>query len=185
MNNAHELVRRIAQNDESAFEALFNTTSAKMRRYAGAILGHNHADADEVISEAYMNIWRYAISYNGGNIEAWIRRIVRNKAIDFVRRVPANVIFTPIDTQNQDEFADDNIDVLTKLIENDNNNELKAAIDRLSFEHREVIVLCYFEEMSLKAIAELLDCPENTIKTRLYHARNNLKISLRGLSNDR
>jgi RNA polymerase sigma-70 factor, ECF subfamily len=54
---------------------------------------------------------------------------------------------------------------------------LREALSNLSFEHREAIWMCYFEEKSLQDIAKTVGCPENTIKTRLFHARRLLRSS--------
>ena len=51
---------------------------------------------------------------------------------------------------------------------------LRRALSALSFEQREVVWMCYFEDKSVREIAELAQCPENTVKTRLFHARQNL-----------
>ena len=59
-------------------------------------------------------------------------------------------------------------------------SQLRAALEHLSFEHREVIWLCYFEDKPLAEIAEITGCPENTVKTRLFHARRNLRMLTEG-----
>jgi len=53
--------------------------------------------------------------------------------------------------------------------------DLIAAVKRLNPKHRIVVELCYFEGYSLEEIAQIVDCPANTVKTRLYHARNKLR----------
>ena len=57
---------------------------------------------------------------------------------------------------------------------------LRGAIDQLSADHRTVVDLTYFHEIGYREIAELMDCPVDTVKTRMFHARRHLKSKLPG-----
>ena len=52
---------------------------------------------------------------------------------------------------------------------------MRRYLDKLSPEHKAVIELTYYQELSIKEIAEIVDCPENTVKTRMFHARKRLR----------
>ena len=57
---------------------------------------------------------------------------------------------------------------------------IRTALDKLSPEHRAVIELTFFDDCSYQEVAEIVGCPENTVKTRMFHARRRLKRLLRG-----
>ena len=65
-----------------------------------------------------------------------------------------------------------------RVEESDTARLLKGMLDKLSFDHREVIQLAYYQEFSVQQIAEVLDLPENTVKTRMFYARQRLKALL-------
>ena len=56
---------------------------------------------------------------------------------------------------------------------------LKKGLAKLSLDHREAIILCYFEDLSLAEISQIVGCPQNTVKTRLFHARKHLGSQLK------
>ena len=175
MDNFAVSLYAIAQKDRRVFEALFRGSSRKLTHYAKAILGQHSQEAEDIVDQAFLKIWKYAATFRGGNGEAFIRAIVRNAAFDHLRK--HGKFHLEVDEATETQRIDD-ARVITPeeyFEKNSRAFELKEAMVRLSVEHREAVWLCYFEEMPLKAISELLECPENTVKTRLYHARLKLK----------
>jgi RNA polymerase sigma-70 factor, ECF subfamily len=169
-------IRRIAQGDRHAFADLYRARMADLIRYAAALLAGDQAEAADAVDEAFLDVWRHAGRFTGeGSAEGWLRRIVRNKTIDAIRKRKSGTfsgeeaeerIASLPDTSNTPE---ENAQATSAQ------NELRAALDRLSPEHREVVWLCYFEDKSMQEIAKIVGCPENTVKTRLYHARLKLR----------
>ncbi len=166
----------IAGGSRAAFTQLYAALLPKMQRYAAGLLAGDHGLAADAVDEAFMAIWRSAASYKGsGSAEGWIRHIVRNKVIDMLRKQRERPLASD-DAVRQLEAVADEADTPAQAAEkNDAAHELKAALERLTPEHREVVWLCYYEEMPLAEIAVQVGCPENTVKTRLFHARKQLK----------
>ncbi|MFV0643787.1 MAG: RNA polymerase sigma factor [Sphingomonadaceae bacterium] len=170
------LLGRIAGADKAAFTQLYRALQAKMERYAAGLLAGDMHLAADAVDEAFMDIWRNASSWSGsGSADGWIRRIVRNKAIDAIRKIKEKPGLNDAEQAAYDNQADDADTPEEALEKKSDGDELRRAMDRLSPEHREAIWLCYYEGLSLAQIAEQADVPENTVKTRLFHARKQLK----------
>ena len=168
----------IAKGDRMAFSRLYSAARPGLLRYASALLAGDVDAAMDVVDEAFLDIWRNAGRYSGtGSADGWIRHIVRNKAVDSLRsrrEKPAALH----EASFAERLADDaDTPARTAELTSDANN-LHKALERLSPDHREAIWLCYFEERSLAEIAEIAGCPENTVKTRLFHARRLLRGEL-------
>lgn len=105
-----------------------------------------------------------------------MRRIVRNKAIDWLRKNGSARLseWSAADGNRADESPD----AEQLLIAGNTGEWLRLALSRLSLEQREAVLLCYFEERPLAEIAAIQTCPEGTVKTRLFHARLNLRSLL-------
>ena len=172
-----ELLSAVASGDRNAFATLFRTCQPRMVGYATGLLAGDRAAAEDVVDNAMIAVWQQADRFAGsGSAEGWLRRIVRNKAIDWLRgnrlgKLNANAEDFPVAdipdlALNPELLASRNSDAAA----------LHRALAQLSLVHREAIWLCYFEDKSLAEIAEICGCPENTVKTRLFHARRHLRL---------
>ena len=173
-----ELLIRIAKGEQPAFDQLFRDTNATLLAYATSLMAGDRSGAEDVVDEAFIAIWRGAAGYAGsGSAMGWIRRIVRNKAVDELRRIRERPVFDGSydvaaanleDTEPKPDQASE-----TKSV----SRLLKAALALLNVDQREAIWLCYYEEKSVAEIAEIIGCPVNTVKTRLFYARKALAQS--------
>ncbi len=135
---------------------------------------------DEVINDVMYVVWEKAETYNGQcQVSTWILGIAYNKARQTLR--------------NHRPFAEESLDDMeveklypAAVAQNDTvaaqtelENWLESALDRLSAEQRAVIELTYYHGLHYSEIAELMDCPENTVKTRMHHARKKLALVLK------
>jgi|JI7StandDraft_1071085.scaffolds.fasta_scaffold23530_4 RNA polymerase sigma-70 factor, ECF subfamily len=171
------LIRAISRGERSSFEQLYKNMQRPMLAYASGLLAGDRAAAEDAVDDAFLDIWKGAAGYTGsGSAEGWIRRIVRNKAIDWVRRQKHNRYGEWSDAC--EELADNAPNPETIAMGADAAAWLRRSLANLSVEQREALILCYFEDRSLAEIADIMECPENTVKTRLFHAR----AKLRGLS---
>ncbi len=172
-------LREIARGSRDAFTSLYREQRPTMIRYATGLLAGDLAAAEDAVDEAFVAIWQQAGRFGGkGSANGWIRHIVRNKAIDWLRK------------QRECSFANDESAELTNQVPDParspydcaelacDGNQLRRALAELSFEQREAVWLCYFEDKSLSEIAEIANCPQNTVKTRLFYARKSLNIAL-------
>ncbi len=122
-----------------------------------------------------MAVWKNADKFSAqGSADGWLKHIVRNKAVDLLRKRYDE----PTDSNFISERADlEAFDAQTASIKfgESTRNELFDAMLRLSLEHREALYLFYFEELSLNTISEVCDCSQNTVKTRLFYGKKKLK----------
>ena len=171
------LIAGIAAGRQDAFAALYTRLQPMMVRYAAGLLAADRETAADVVDEAFFDIWRTASGFRGeGSVEGWVRRIVRNKAIDAIRRQRERVAVDERESRAFEDLADE-ADTPDRLAERiSDGDELWRRMARLSHEHREAVWLCYYEEKSLAEIADIVGCPENTVKTRLFHARKLLRV---------
>jgi RNA polymerase sigma-70 factor (ECF subfamily) len=165
-------LRDISNGDRQAFNALYREWHRRLTGFATALVAGDKSAAEDIVNEAFLAIWTQASSFNGsGSAEGWMRRIVRNKAVDWIRKQRETSMTSAIETRILEESTNEDSDPYMHAVKADNNSRLHNALTRLSIDHREAIWLCYFEERPLAEIAELTQCPENTVKTRLFHAR--------------
>jgi RNA polymerase sigma-70 factor, ECF subfamily len=178
-SDPRELIALVAGGSEAAFTSLYSAQQPAMVRYATGLLAGDRESAADAVDEAFLDIWRSASRFAGeGCAEGWIRHIVRNKAIDLIRRNRERLATSDHEVEAFEARADEADTPADQAETISMGNELRRHLERLSSEHREAVWLCYFEEKSLAEIATIMHCPENTVKTRLFHARRQLRSSL-------
>jgi RNA polymerase sigma-70 factor, ECF subfamily len=168
---------RIATGDRAAFDRLYRAQRRPLLAYALGLLAGDRAAAEDVFDEAFIDVWQQAGRFAGtGSAQGWIRRIVRNKAVDWLRKHGSNRFAEW--SAADDDRADESPDAEEQLVAANTRDWLRQALTKLSFEQREAVLLCYFEERSVAEIAGIQSCPQGTVKTRLFHARLNLRGSM-------
>jgi RNA polymerase sigma-70 factor (ECF subfamily) len=171
-------LRDVARGDKQAFNAFYREWHRPMVCYATGLLAGDRSAAEDIVNEAFFAIWEQAASFNGsGSAEGWIRRIVRNKAVDWIRKqrdLPMSDAVSDKLTADSVGNSETPFDAAAKT---STERRLRLALAQLSVDHRNVVWLCYYEERGLSEIADIVQCPENTVKTRLYHARKILRDS--------
>lgn len=171
-NAEHRLIEHIADGDKRAFEQLFKQYGERIFRYAYRLI-NDQGKAEEVTNDVMLEVWKTAAKFEGrSKVSTWLLGITRHLALNAVRR-------KQLDTVDVDEAPEiaapaDN----TSAREHDQavlKDALRMALTKLSAEHRDVIELTFFHGCSYAEIAEIVQCPENTVKTRMYHARKQLQ----------
>lgn len=166
------LVSRIAAGDRRAFERLFAKYGARVFRYAYRLIS-DESKAEEVTNDVMMEVWKTAARFEGrSQVSTWILGITRHLALNAVRRKA----FQTVDVDDPAVAIEDDVPNAAHLRDRDTLRAgLKRALGRLSPEHRDVVELTFFHDCSYQEIARILGCPENTVKTRMFHARKQLK----------
>jgi RNA polymerase sigma-70 factor (ECF subfamily) len=168
----------IANKDEAAFAALFREHQPQFVRYATGLLAGDRSAAEDVVDDAFLAIWQQAGRYEGrGSAEGWMRRIVRNKAVDWLRKQQETPTTPAMESENAAQNSADVMSPFDSASARSTSQHLRKALNILSVEQREAVWLCYFEEKPVSEIAAIAACPENTVKTRLFHARRILRQS--------
>jgi RNA polymerase sigma-70 factor (ECF subfamily) len=163
--------------DKQAFTHLFKFFAPKIQRIARSKLS-NDAQANEVVQETMSNIWRKAHLFDErkGASTTWVYTVMRNVTFDLLRKVKGN---------KEDNLSDDiwptveNVQVEDKQFEDHlENKQLLGGIEKLPENQQQVVKGFYLMEMSQEQLAQHLNLPLGTIKSRLRLALAKLKVQL-------
>ena len=165
-----ELVRVAQRGDRAAFERVAFAISDDLFAIAAGILRDRDAAAD-ALQVALVRIWRDLPSLREPErFDAWARRVLVNRCYQVIRsarRWPA-----PVAIEASDAVVDD---VQRPVGQRD---ELERAFRRLSAEHRAVVVLHYYRDMTQDEMASLLGISGGTVRSRLHHARRAMRAAI-------
>jgi len=160
---------------DAPFAALVEEYSASVYRLARSVV-RDPAMADDVTQDTFIAVWKHLDDFKGtGSMRGWILRIAHNTAVSTLRRVK--------DTATDPTMLPDTTEsiTVTRVVEGRTAvRELGAALEELDELSREIVVLREVEGLSYDDIAEALDVPIPTVKTRLLRARRQLAVSLQG-----
>ena len=183
MEDHNALLAKIGAGDRQAYTQLYDDARPQLIGYAAAILGGDASAGEDAVNEAFADIWRLVGRFNPvGNATAWIRRIVRNKAVDMLRKPCGREIAT--EDGAFERLRDNAPDPEANAMLSDESRWLRRSLRELNPDQREAIVLCYFEGLSLDQIASQTGVPVGTVKTRLFHARRKMHGWLVDLDGD-
>lgn len=169
------LVARIRARDLRAFEELYRSYHPRLSRFLTNLI-HRPPLIEEVLNDTMLVVWDKPDSFNGASkLSTWIFAIAYRKAMKAVRRCDEPIEDKQAETRVSPDAGPDQ-----RLGQQQAQAALLGAIGGLSPDHRAVVDLCYFHEIGYREIAEIMDCPVDTVKTRMFHARRHLKRMLAG-----
>jgi RNA polymerase sigma-70 factor (ECF subfamily) len=169
-------LRSVARGERGVFSDMYRHLQPQMIRYVVGLLAGDRSIAEDIVNEAFVAVWQQASNFTGtGSAVGWVRRIVRNKAIDWLRKQRDVSLSGPAQDAIFNQIPDPASSPLQQVESASDANQLRLALAHLSVEHRETIWLCYFEDKGVSEIALITQCPESTVKTRLYYARKALR----------
>jgi RNA polymerase sigma-70 factor (ECF subfamily) len=173
------LVAKVAAGNRLAMHALFARHYTRVYRFVLRLIG-NEAVAEDVTSEAFLCVWQQADRFEARSTFAtWLLAIARNKAMTELRHRR-----DAFPDEEQDEAADPTDDPEATYAAKHRGAVLRGCLARLSREHRAIIDLVYYHEKSVQEVAEIMDIPRNTVKTRMFYARRKLSqlLATRGVA---
>ena len=159
------LVVRAQAGDDVAFEELVARFHRPLRCFLVQLLGTSDG-ADDVMQETWLGGYRgIGRLRDPGKFVSWIYQIARNRAMS---RLSQDQRWQPLEepeeiTADEPTFSPDDAEAIHR------------SMERLSPEHREVLLLRFFEQMSYEQMAEVVGCAVGTVRSRLHHAKSNLK----------
>ncbi len=175
-----ELLVRIGKQDQAAFQELYKAFSRKVFAYVLNML-KDHARAEEVLVDTMYEVWRNPARFRGDSLfSTWLIGIARNKALLVYRSRRPDEDHADLDDIAETAAADTE-DAYAALAQKQRSEGVQHCMSKLSDEHRECLHLVFYEGFSLAEVAAVQRCPENTVKTRLFHARQKMKNCLRML----
>ncbi len=167
------LLERIADGDREAFSTLYTSYQPRLIKFCSRILKNDVALAADIVDEALIEVWKSAGTFSGrSQPSTWIHSIARFRLIGFLRK---NKELLQDDSSAWNNVEDTSLLPDEEIALTERDNKIVRCLRKLSNKHREVIELVYYRELSIKNIATMLDISENTVKTRLFYARNKLK----------
>ena len=168
------LLIRARQHDKKAFEALVKLWQESLWLYACRMTGCPET-AWDVLQETWVTIIsRLDTLRDFRSFQKWAYRILTSKCIDIMRRKKRE------SEANKQYFNKSTTDVESGI---EHIETVKSTIEELTHERKAVLLLRFYETMSIRQMAAVLEVPEGTVKSRLHRALKELKILLKGTDN--
>ncbi|WP_233840356.1 RNA polymerase sigma factor [Dyella sp. 2HG41-7] len=167
------LLGRVAAESRDAFEKLYRLYIPRLQRFVRGVT-KQPALTDEIIDDTMMVVWRKAYTFNhASKVSTWILAIAYRQSLKALKRLgqwenPETYEATDIAAPGPDDT----------LQQQELRQHLDAALGTLSPEQRAVMELTYYFGYACREIAEIMGCPVDTVKTRMFYARRKLKLSL-------
>ena len=164
-----DLVARIARGDRSAFDRLYRAYLPRLARFLQQVTRRPQA-IEEVVNDTMLVVWRKAATYTSeSKVSTWIFAIAYRRGLKLVKRFDE-----PVADDAQDAIASDDAPE-GAVMQRQLREALGAAMAQVSAEQRAVVELTYYHGCAYREIAEIMGCPVDTVKTRMFHARRRLR----------
>jgi RNA polymerase sigma-70 factor, ECF subfamily len=172
-----DLLTRISAGDQTAFADFYDSTA---RTVFGIVLSvvRDHAQAEEVTQEVYVEAWTSAPRFDPrlGSAKGWLNTIAHRKAVDRVRSSQRS------QERDQRHFeagpVQPQVDTSDIVVAEDQSKRVRAALEQLPEAQRTALRMAYFEGRSYREVAEFLGLPLGTVKTRIRDAMKRLRSQL-------
>lgn len=170
-----------AARDAAAFRKLYEATSARLYGFALRMLGKREL-AEEALQDGFVAIWDHAGSYQG-HLSApmtWMTTIVRNKALDVLRRSggEAELDAAPFDREVMEALRDPGATPIDALLLSREAKALAYCMSALEGLHRQALGLAFFHDLSHSEVAQQMVLPIGTVKTWIRRSLDKLRTCL-------
>ena len=170
-----QLLERITARDLQAFEQLYRQYQPRLSRFLINIVNRPQV-VEEVLDDTMMAVWNTAANFRGASkVSTWIFAIAYRQAVKARSRWDEPLPDLQDNDQASPEAQPD------ELLQNSRSHDaLVEAMNHLSSDHRAVVDLTYFHGLGYREIADIMGCPIDTVKTRMFHARRKLRRVIAG-----
>jgi len=169
------LIGRVAAGDLHAFETLFRIYHPRLDRFL-SLMTARRTLVEEVLNDTMLVVWRRSQTYNGqSKVSTWIFAIAYRTALKALRDQDE-----PVETDIADELSSEDPGPEQQLMADQIRAQVLRGLEALSAEQRSALVLTYFHDLPYHEIARIVDCPVDTVKTRVFHGRRRLRALLQG-----
>lgn len=165
-----DLIKGLKRGREEAYYELVNTYGNRLLR-TYFLMTRDEKEAEDIVQETFIRVFKYIKGFKGdSSLYTWIYRISQNVLKD---KIKSKVIEIPYEDyhMNKDNPEDLTIDKIDREM-------LREELDNLRFIYKQVLILFYFEDRSIKEISEILEEKEGTIKSKLSRGRSLLKVAM-------
>lgn len=172
------LLSEIGKGNESAMKTLYTAYSRRVYVFAHNRL-RDHGAAEEVVVDTMHAVWRHPDRFRGeSKFSTWLLGIARYKLLTIMRQRKQD----PEQIEDyEDDLPSEDAGAFETLAQQQRHEGVRLCMDKLPDEQRECLHLVFYEGCSLAEVATVQACPENTVKTRLFHARKKIKRCLQRL----
>lgn len=179
-----KLIRKAAAGDQNAITELYELTYSSVYKTVKSMVADEDAVLD-ILQDSYIKGFQSLGQLDAAeNFRAWMKRIATNKAKDYLKKKKP-ILFTDMASEDGEEidFRDECLDHCPEevLDRKETTRLMNEILATLSEEQRLVIGMFYYEEMSVREIAETLGCSENTVKSRLNYGRKKVEAKVKEL----
>ncbi|WP_237980140.1 sigma-70 family RNA polymerase sigma factor [Bacillus thuringiensis] len=171
-----EWLYKMESGEQGAFRFIYEHTCKDIYKTVVFLVGSQNEDVDDIVNEVYIQMWKSVTNYDiNRSFRFWLHGLVVNQVQDWRRKSWRRFrIFEKKKMYEQDRPYIMHEDILHK----ETRNELVEIVQKLSYKHREVIIMRYFHEYSMEEIAALLQIPIGTVKSRLHTALKRLRVEM-------
>jgi RNA polymerase sigma-70 factor, ECF subfamily len=163
-----ELLRRIARQDRDALAELYGMYHARLFKFIYRLI-RSYSAADELVNDIMLAVWQSADTFRGDSkVSTWIFGIAYRQAMRRISRRKLRLV--PL-FGGQEEQVDDAGTAETE-------DWVQRGLDTLPAAQRLTVILVFYLGLSYPEVAEVTDCPVNTVKSRMFHARLKLREEL-------
>jgi RNA polymerase sigma-70 factor (ECF subfamily) len=167
------LLGRVAAEEVDAFEALYRLYSPRLQRFVRGIT-RQPALIEEILDDTMMVVWRKAYTFNhSAKVSTWILAIAYRQSLKALRRSGDTIHDEVVEHADLSATGPDEV-----LLQQELRKHLDAALSTLSTEQRTVMELTYYFGYACREISEIMGCPVDTVKTRMFYARRKLRAWL-------
>lgn len=182
-----ELLAGYCSGQTAAMDQLLVRYQDRIRQFVMWKTGTNHSDAEDIAQDIFLQVFRSAASFDGrSRFRTWFYSVAGHVCSNWIRtKSRRRQYFTegnsPEDAAKVLEFPDNRPGILEVIQGDERVRTVNAAVQNLESQHRVVLLLLDWENLSYSEISEVLDIPEGTVKSRVHHARLQLAQSLQSL----
>jgi RNA polymerase sigma-70 factor (ECF subfamily) len=168
--NDEALIAAISAGNEGAMRTLYDRHHERIFHFATRIVG-DAATAEDIVSESFLDVWRQAGRFEGRSaVSTWIMSIARFKALSARNRRQ----YVELDETVAETVADQAETPEQAVLAMDRSAQLRECLKTLTAEHREIVDLVNYHDKTIEEVAEIIRVPKNTVKTRMFYARQRL-----------
>lgn len=174
MEQDQELLDRCLAGEDSAWEALLKVYTRKIYNLCYRFTGRVE-EAEDLSQEVFIKVFQTLRSYNAaqGSFSTWLNRVARNHLVDHYRRSRKDRVTSSLEDQTVpiEEKPDPQSAPLGRVESRERRETLQRALDRLSPDLREAVILRDLQDLDYQEIAQVLGVPEGTVKSRINRGR--------------
>src|SRR5262245_29157413 len=166
-----DLLRRVANGERLAFDVFYRSYYRRLHRFLEQVIRRPEL-IGEVLNDTMLVVWRKAGTFNqGSRVSTWVFAIAYRRALKALKRAPDR----SIEVGMVEDPGQVDAGLEESLIERDTARRLRAALSGLSADQRAVVELTYYHGYAYREVAQIVGCPVDTVKTRMFHARRKLR----------